>query len=432
MGSAVSAPEVAIAAGGAVTALGLGVEKIAEAVRTNSTGLRECPRLAGKGYQSTVAGFVPDAVWRHLQERDPAHADAPAFLLAGAALHEALEGLRWKEARSAGLRPGPDAHQPSFAPGCKPSLRQPQKDLFASIPPARRGLVLSTTKAEIGVLERTARQETCSAPVQRHLFPALLAADLASAHDLAGPVQCVSAACISGVLAIQQGAILILEDKADVVLVVGVDLLSDFVLCGFTTLKSLETNGCRPFDLERKGLSLGEGAGALALARRDALPGPAIVVSGWGSSNDANHLTGPSRDGSGLALAMNRALHAAGIAPAAIDFVHAHGTGTPFNDAMEGMALRLVFGERVPPFCSSKGLLGHTLGAAGVLETLVCLTAARQQLLPGTPGLRTPDPAVPDSVLQVPRPAKSLRHMLKVNAGFGGTNAALALTWEAA
>ena len=403
MGPAVSAPPVAIAAGGAVTALGLGVEHLAEAVRANSTGLRECPRLAGKGYQSIVAGFVPDPVWRQLRERDPAHGDAPAFLLADAALREAL-----------GSTPGRSSA------------------LLAPIPPPRRGLVLSTTKAEIAALERSVRQEPCSGAARRHLFPALLAADLAAAHDFAGPVQCVSAACISGLLSIQQGVLMIQEDKADLVLVVGVDLLSDFVISGFTMLKSLELDGCRPFDQARKGLSLGEGAGAVALVRRDALSCPALVVASWGSSNDANHLTGPSRDGSGLALAMNRALQTARIAPAAVDFVHAHGTGTPFNDAMEGMALRLVFGERVPPFCSSKGLLGHTLGAAGVLETLVCLAAARQQLLPGTPGLRTPDPAVPNSLLQVPRPAESLRHILKVNAGFGGTNAALALTWEAA
>jgi 3-oxoacyl-(acyl-carrier-protein) synthase len=127
---------------------------------------------------------------------------------------------------------------------------------------------------------------------------------------------------------------------------------------------------------------------------------------------------------------MNRALQKAGISPEAIDLVHVHGTGTPYNDAMEGMALRRVFAQHVPPFCSSKGLLGHTLGAAGLLETLVCLAAARGQVLPGTPGLQQPDPAVPDSVLVAPRPAESLRRILKLNAGFGGTNAALVLEWE--
>lgn len=410
MDPAVTPPRVAIASSGAVTALGLGLERLEQAVRANTTGLRDCPRLAGKGYQSTVGGFVPDEVWIQLRERDPAHGDASAFLLADAALRETLLNLR---------SPGEQTEN------CEWSR-------LDSIPSARRGLVLSTTKAEITALERAFHQQPCSATAQRHLFPALLAVDLAAAHHITGPVQCVSVACISGLLAIQQGARLIQEDQADLVFVVGVDLLSDFVLSGFTLLRSLEPGGCRPFDADRKGLSLGEGAGAVALVRRETLASPALVVTGWGSSNDANHLTGPSRDGSGLALAMKRALQKAGIAPDAVDFVHTHGTGTPYNDAMEGMALRLVFDAQVPPFCSSKGLFGHTLGAAGLLETLVCLAARRQQMLPGTPGLRIPDPSVPNSLLRTPRPAESLRRILKLNAGFGGTNAALVLEWEGA
>jgi 3-oxoacyl-[acyl-carrier-protein] synthase II len=418
MDPAVTAPGVALAAGGAVTALGLGLERLEPAMRANATGLRDCPRLAGKGYQSTVGGFVPEEVWQRLRERDPAHRDAPAFLLAEAALGDALSGLRSR--RREGTSVSPDAPPGGF-----------NERGFDAIPASRRGLVLSTTKADITALERVFHQQPCSDTARRHLSPALLAADLAAAHHITGPVQCVSIACISGLLALQQGALLIQEDKADVVLVVGVDLLSEFVLSGFTTLKSLEPDGCHPFDAQRKGLSLGEGAGAVALARRATLMAPALVVTGWGSSNDANHLTGPSRDGSGLALAMNRALQKAGVTPEAIDFVHAHGTGTAYNDAMEGLALRSVFGGQVPPFCSSKGLFGHTLGAAGLLETLVCLVAAQRQMLPGTPGLRVPDPAVPGSLLQRPRPAASLRHILKLNAGFGGTNAALVLEWEA-
>ena len=419
MDSTMTAPKVAIAAGGAVTALGLGLELLEQAVLGNATGLRHCPHLEGKGYQSSVCGFVPDDVWRQLREHDPAHADAPAFLLADAALREAQLKLRncRRESDSGFL----DAQ----TGGC-------ERNSLHAIPSSRRGLVLSTTKADITALERAFHQQPCSVTAQRHLFPALLAADLAATHNIAGPVQCVSIACISGLLAIQQGALLIQEDKADLVFVVGVDLLSDFVLSGFTTLKSMEQAGCRPFDANRKGLSLGEGSGAVALMRREALASSALVVAGWGSSNDANHLTGPSRDGSGLALAMKRALKKAGVTPNAIDFVHAHGTGTSYNDAMEGMALRSVFGAHVPQFCSSKGLFGHTLGAAGVLETLVCHTAARHQVLPGTPGLQIPDPSVPDSLLRTPRPAASLRCLMKMNAGFGGTNAALIMEWESA
>jgi 3-oxoacyl-[acyl-carrier-protein] synthase I len=415
MDSAVDAPRVAIAAGGAVTAFGLGLAGVEDVVRSNSTGLRDCPRLAEKGYQSTVCGSVPDEVWCSLREGDPTHGDAPAFLLADAALRETMLNLE---------------KCPRSARATRTIERTGIDETFDKVPSSRRGLVLSTTKAEITALERAFQKQPSSAAARRHLNPAGLAADLAASHQIAGPMQCVSIACISGLLAIQQGVLMILEGKADLVFVVGVDLLSDFVLSGFSTLKSLEPGGCRPFDASRKGLSLGEAAGAVALVRREVLAAPALAVAGWGSSNDANHLTGPSRDGSGLALAMNRALQKAGVAPQAIDFIHAHGTGTPYNDAMEGMALRSVFGAHLPPFSSSKGAFGHTLGAAGLVETLVCLVAARCQLLPGTPGLQVPDPSIPDAVLQKPRPAESLRRVIKVNAGFGGTNAALVMDWE--
>jgi 3-oxoacyl-(acyl-carrier-protein) synthase len=258
-------------------------------------------------------------------------------------------------------------------------------------------------------------------------LPRLLADDLAEAHQVRGPVQCVSVACISGLLALQQGAALIERGAADVVLVVGVDLVSHFVLAGFTSLKSLDAEGCRPFDRRRSGLSLGEGAGAVALVRRDLLPSPGWTIAGWGGSNDANHLTGPSRDGSGLALAMTRALRRAAVAAGEIDYLNAHGTGTLYNDNMESLALRTVFGENVPSCSSSKGILGHTLGAAGVLETILCLLAARSGTLPGTPRLLERDPIAPPTLLLRPQPATRLRCILKINSGFGGANAALVL-----
>jgi 3-oxoacyl-(acyl-carrier-protein) synthase len=216
---------------------------------------------------------------------------------------------------------------------------------------------------------------------------------------------------------------------AEAVLVVGVDLISDFVLSGFYALKSMDPEGCRPFDKTRAGLSLGEGAGALLLGRSDSTA-PRIRLAGCGSSNDANHLTGPSRDGSGLALAIRRALAKAGLAADQIDYINAHGTGTPYNDAMESLALRSVFGDRVPPFSAGKSLFGHTLGAAGILETILCIAAMETGWLPGTPRLRERDPLAPDSLVVEPRPAAKLERVLKINSGFGGANAALVLERE--
>ncbi|MEI7730894.1 MAG: beta-ketoacyl-[acyl-carrier-protein] synthase family protein [Verrucomicrobiota bacterium] len=385
---------VAIAGCGVVSALGTGIAGLELAITANASGLRHNERMAHRGYQSAVGGWVPESVLETLRSTSPAYADARAFLLSLDALRQAcLEALPF----------------------------------FESINPTRRGLVLSTTKADIEALERKLNHTAGSPLAERHWHPALLAADLAAEWSIAGPVQCVSAACISGLLAIQQGATLIQREQADVVAVVGVDLISHFVLAGFSTLKSLEPDGCHPFDAGRMGLSLGEGAGALLLVREDLLASPAPRILGWGVSNDANHLTGPSRDGAGLALAMTRALARAAIAPDAIDYLNAHGTGTPYNDAMESLAMRTVFGENVPPFSSSKGMLGHCLGAAGIIETIVCLIALRTRLLPGTPRLRERDPAAPASLLSQPQHGTRVRYALKINCGFGGTNAALVL-----
>ena len=367
-------PTNIITACAAITALGDGLAPLERALADNTTGLRSCARFTGKNYQTDVVGAVPDALWEELRRNDPTHADAPAFLLA----HHVIRQLR------------------------------PQAT-------GRVGLVLSTTKADITALER-------GDDSHRHILPGQLAADLAAANNITGPVRCVSVACVSGLLAIQTGAELLQRGEADTVIVAGVDLLSDFVLAGFTSLKSLELEGCRPFDKDRTGLSLGEGAGAVLLAR-----GSGMAVIGWGSSNDANHLTGPSRDGAGLALAMQRALKKAGIQPGEVDFVHAHGTGTLYNDSMEALALRLVFGDSIPSFCSSKGLFGHTLGAAGVLETILCVLAARAGIAPGTPRLRVAGADMPAALQLAPRCNAKLRTIVKINAGFGGTNAALVL-----
>jgi 3-oxoacyl-[acyl-carrier-protein] synthase II len=431
--TAVNKTDIAIAGCGAVAAAGLGMEALQRAVTANVSALQKRELVVGKTSQSVVAGFVSDEIVAQLRAADSAHADSRVFLFAAAALKEAAKNT---------------------------------EEILSSVPSARRGFVLSTTKANIEALDKLVRQQPVSAVAQRQIQPAFLTADLAEAFDCRGPLQCVSAACISGLSALQQGAALIRRGLADAVFVAGVDLISQFVLSGFNSLKSLDPEGCRPFDKTRIGLSLGEGAAAIVLVKRELLndgartsarftvpsdktlettrpialsklnrrerraPSPVILLSGCGTSNDANHLTGPSRDGSGLALAIHRALAKAQVAPDKIDYVNAHGTGTPYNDAMESLALRAVFGDRVPPFSSSKGIFGHTLGTAGVLETALCVAAMQNNLLPGTPRLCERDPAASDSLLAEPHAATKLNCVLKINCGFGGTNAALVLERE--
>jgi len=380
-----SLPDVAIAGCGATTAVGCGVDALRSALRANASGLRHDTRFDSPRYQSSIVGAA---------SQNGADSDDPAFRLADESLREAREQAR---------------------------------EILSSISAARIGLVLSTTKANIVALERFAENRPCSDAARRHLQGNLLAADLAAAHGASGPAQCVSVACVSGLVAIQQGVKLIQRGDVDAVLVVGVDHLSAFVMAGFTALKAIDPNGCRPFDRDRSGLSPGEAGAAMVLVRASSAALSAITIRGWGGSNDANHPTGPSRDGSGLALAIRRALHAAGLQPQDIEYVNAHGTGTPYNDAMESLALRTVFGEQGPPVSGAKGMLGHTLGAAGVLETILCVLAIQERLLPGTPRLTVPAEGTPASLLREPRSVPQLNHVLKLNTGFGGVNGALIL-----
>jgi 3-oxoacyl-(acyl-carrier-protein) synthase len=380
-------PAVAIAGCGAITAVGVGVAALRAALKDNSSGLQADERFNHPRFQSSIVGAASATT----------ATDDPAFQLATEALHQAC------------------------AESC---------EILSRIPSARLSLVLSTTKANLEALERLSDGRPCSAAARRHLQGDLLAADLATTHGARGPVQCVSAACVSGLIAIQQGAKLIQRGAADAVLVVGVDHLSAFVSAGFTALKAIDPLGCRPFDRDRCGLSSGEAGAAMVLVRSELAPPGSIKISGWGSSNDANHLTGPSRDGSGLALAIRSALGMADLPPSAIDYVNVHGTGTPYNDAMESLALQTIFGNTCPPFSGSKGMLGHTLGAAGVVETIVCVVAMQEKLLPGTPRLTTAAEGVPVSVVREPRPATRLNCVLKLNTGFGGLNGALILRNE--
>ncbi|MBI3881410.1 MAG: beta-ketoacyl-[acyl-carrier-protein] synthase family protein [Verrucomicrobia bacterium] len=384
---AANLPVVAVAGCGAVTAVGEGVGALRAAMRANASGLRACERFRHPRFQSSVVGAAPATT-------SGVESDDPAFELAHAALHEAAGEAR---------------------------------EVLSATLPTRLGLVLSTTKANIEALERLADGRPCSDAARRHLQPDLLAADLAALHGARGPVQCVSVACTSGLVALQQGAKLIQRGAADAVLVVGVDHLSAFVVGGFSSLKALDPVGCRPFDRDRCGLSPGEAGAAMVLARAELAPRGAVTLRGWGTSNDANHMTGPSRDGSGLAQAIRAALGAAGLRPEEIDYVNAHGTGTPYNDAMESAALRGVFGEACPPFSGAKGMLGHTLGAAGIVETILCVLAMRERLLPGTPRLGASADGVPASLVREPRAAERLDHVLKLSTGFGGCNGALIL-----
>jgi len=232
----------------------------------------------------------------------------------------------------------------------------------------------------------------------------------------------VSNACISGIQAIMTGARLIRADLFDNVVINGTDIISEFVLSGFNSFKSLSSGPCRPFDKSRDGLSLGEGTGTIILTRQPSLSdGRNNVVVGEGfSTNDANHISGPSRTGEGLFIAINRLLKKN---PPEIDYISAHGTATSYNDEMESVAVTRA-GLQSVPLNSFKGYWGHTLGAAGIIESIMCIWSIRNSVLFSTKGFHESGVTNPLSVIDKPV-KKEINTCLKIASGFGGCNAAL-------
>ena len=251
---------------------------------------------------------------------------------------------------------------------------------------------------------------------------------IAREFGLHGPGFAVTTACSSSALAIAAAAELIMAGEADVMLAGGADSLSRMTWGGFHALLLVDAAGCRPFDLARAGTSLGEGAGVLVLESEDHARrrGASILarLTGWGASCDAHHTTAPHPEGAGAVAAMKSALRRAGLAPAAISYINAHGTGTRDNDLAEAKALQSVFENRVPPFSSTKQFFGHTLGASGAIEAVICVEALRRGEIPPNAGFHTPDPAIglqPVTLFQ----AAELHHVMSNSFGFGGNNGVL-------
>jgi 3-oxoacyl-[acyl-carrier-protein] synthase II len=246
-----------------------------------------------------------------------------------------------------------------------------------------------------------------------------------------GPRFAVNVACASGAVAIALGANLLLDDAVPVALVGGSDALCPFTLSGFHALQALDAAPCRPFDQNRGGLNLGEGAAVLALetleaARKRGAPIFA-VLRGWALTNDAFHPTAPHEGGRGLGDCMSLAMERAGVAPGDVGYVNAHGTGTPLNDVAETRAYERAFGKRVRPVpvSSTKSYFGHCLGAAGAIEAAITISGIRAGVL--YPTLRLSEPISTPSVdwLTGPPRRQPLPLAMSVSAGFGGSNAAL-------
>lgn len=293
--------------------------------------------------------------------------------------------------------------------------------------PADARLLLATTKGEIDLLEQVLLR---GGGDPEESIPSRLLAKVAALVGTQDGGTVISAACTSSAAALARAAALIRAGEADSVLVVACDSVTEFVYSGFSALMALDPVPARPFDRNRAGLSVGEAAAAALVmsAERAEREGRPILgeIAGWGLSDDANHMTGPARDSAGLILAITRALAAAGVTTGTIGLIGAHGTGTRYNDEMEMRAFRGVFGEQPRPVYSIKGAIGHTMGAAGLVETLLALRSFREQVVPPTVNLEDADDDAAGWVAAVPRPVAAAAALV-TNAGFGGINSALVL-----
>ena len=242
---------------------------------------------------------------------------------------------------------------------------------------------------------------------------------------LAGPGFVVSSACSSSAKVLGNAARMIAAGICDAAVVGGVDSLCLMTLYGFHSLGLTSTAPCRPYDVDRDGISIGEGGGFALLERADRVEPGAILLLGVGESSDAYHMSTPHPEGLGARIAMQQALDSAGLAPSDIDYINLHGTATKSNDASEDKAVFEVFGGRTP--CSStKGATGHLLGAAGITEAIVCILAIEHGLVPGSANTRSIDPSLKSNYLLDGRNEK-VTHALTNSFGFGGSNCSLVL-----
>lgn len=282
----------------------------------------------------------------------------------------------------------------------------------------RTVLIISSTKGNVSLLETEDSSDALNKRISLHTSAQLVADHFQFVNK---PVV-ISNACISGMLAILTGMRLIQSGQYDHAVVAGADVISKFVLSGFQSFQAVSQLPCKPFDEARDGINLGEGAGTVILTCNKALS-TGIKAVGGSVSNDANHISGPSRTGEELYIAIRKALQAAAVSAADIGFISAHGTATIFNDEMEAKAIGLAGMQQIP-VNSLKGYYGHTLGAAGLIESIISFQSLKEELLIPTRGFENMGVSQPVNVCAALTKITA-QHFLKTASGFGGCNAAM-------
>ena len=412
-------PVVVVTGMGVLTSLGRGKQENWRRLVAGESGIHRISRFPVAGLRTTIAGTI-DFV--------------PVDELSAPALTETLAGLAAEEALAeSGIGAPGEFPGPLMVAMPPVEMEWPQRVAIAAAAGAGNAPVTWMD------LVRAASEGQFSAWSERFLFGSI-PQHLADRFGTRGSPIATSTACSSGATAIQLGVEAIRNGEAEAALVVGTDAsVNPESLIRFSLLSALSTRNdppeaaARPFSRDRDGFVMAEGAGALVLesfaharARGAEILG---VVEGCGEMADGFHRTRSSPDGKPIIACMRHALEDAGLAPDAIGYVNAHGTGTPENDKMECLGLSAVFGEHAGslPVSSNKSMIGHTLSAAGAVEAIFTLLALRCGVLPPTINYQTPDPALPIDC--VPNVARDLRvaHAISNSFGFGGQNACLVL-----
>lgn len=281
----------------------------------------------------------------------------------------------------------------------------------------RVGLIISTTKGNIDVLEKN------NPFSEERVYLNVLGEKVADFFNFINEPIVLSNACVSGVLAIAVAKRYINQGRFDSVFIVGGDIVTQFILSGFNAFQALSNEPCRPYCKTRTGINIGEVAASVLVTKdKSELVDEAVVVLGEASCNDANHISGPSRTGEGLFRSVTRAISQAKLSPNDIDYISAHGTATPFNDEMEAIAFNRA-GLQKTPLNSLKGYFGHTLGASGLLETIIGMHSLNNNTLFASKGFQELGVSQPLNIIEQTT-KKEIKTFLKTASGFGGSNTA--------
>lgn len=398
---------------GAITPIGIGVERLWSGLEGARSAVREITRFDPTPFRTRIAAQVDDFhATDHIEERKARRIDRfGQFSVAASRMALA----------DAGLDPAREDRD-------------------------RVGVMMGTALGGVGMAEEQHARyveggvRAVDPGLALMVFAGAASCNVAIAFGVSGPNSTNGMSCASGTIAIGDGFRAIVRGDADVMLAGGAEApLAPLSFGAFAIIRAMSTRNddpgtaSRPFDADRDGFVMGEGAAVLVLEERGrALARGARIYAelcGYGLTNDAHHMTAPRADGAQAARAMRAALAEAGVQPAGVGYVNAHGSSTPLNDSTETLAIRQVFGEHAERLAISgtKGYYGHALGASGAIEAAICALASHRGWLPPTLNLATPDPACDLDYLATGGRAARPDYLLSNSFGFGGINAALVL-----